>query len=244
MSLSDYPSVFFNDLMTTVASSIDINTGFAEREAETVAQSIFCSFFHVSNLHGVTFSDASGKLIKVPDSDIGPADFTYFLIHSHVFAATVDHCALTKTLTLEFSLHLPQSLRNSDLLTTVIISPVKIPSHLVVDLEFTLGTLSDDILSDMESDQMRNLLINIRDTIAPASLTPSPLVEPLKIYSTPTTLSSVPLPSSTTPKIDRIRSIALFSGVMIFTGHLNYLNYQTIFDPSFGINPTMIRLLS
>ena len=244
MSLSDYPSVFFNDLMTTVASSIDINTGFAEREAETVAQSISCSFFHVSNLHGVIVSDASGKLIKIPDSDIGPADFTYFLIHSHVFAATVDHCALTKTLTLEFSLHLPQSLRNSDILTTVIISPVKIPSQPVVDLEFTLGTFSDDILSDMESDQMRNLLINIRDTIAPASLTPSPLVEPLKIYSTPTTLSSVPLPSSTTPKIDRIRSIALFSGVMIFTGHLNYLNYQTISDPSFGINPTMIRLLS
>ena len=40
LSLSDSPSVSFNDLMTTIASYFDINTGSAEKEAEAAAQSI------------------------------------------------------------------------------------------------------------------------------------------------------------------------------------------------------------
>ena len=52
-----------------VAVYLDINTGSAEREAETAAQSITHSFFQVSNLIGVTFSDSSGKPIKVPDTN-------------------------------------------------------------------------------------------------------------------------------------------------------------------------------
>ena len=40
LSLSDSPSVSFNDLTTTIASYFDINTGSAEKEAEAAAQSI------------------------------------------------------------------------------------------------------------------------------------------------------------------------------------------------------------
>ena len=45
LSLSDSPSVSFNDIMATVASYFDINTGSTERETETTVQSISCYFF-------------------------------------------------------------------------------------------------------------------------------------------------------------------------------------------------------
>ena len=78
-SLTDFPSVFFNDLLAIVAAYFDIYTESAEREGEAAAQSISGSFFHVSNLIGVTFSDSSEKAIKVPDTDNRPADITYLL---------------------------------------------------------------------------------------------------------------------------------------------------------------------
>ena len=62
--------------MTTIESYFDINTGSTEREAEISAQLISRSFFHISNLHGVTFFDASGKLMKKIDSDICLANVT------------------------------------------------------------------------------------------------------------------------------------------------------------------------
>ena len=60
LSLSDSPSVSFNDLMATVAAYFDINTGFPEREAETATQSIYRYFFRISNLNGVTVYHSSG----------------------------------------------------------------------------------------------------------------------------------------------------------------------------------------
>ena len=90
LSLTDSLSVFFNDLLATVAAYFDINTGFVEREAEAAAQSISRSFFCVSNLIGVAFSDSSGKPLKVPDTANRPADITYFTFRSNVNANTVD----------------------------------------------------------------------------------------------------------------------------------------------------------
>jgi len=55
LSLTDSPSVSFNDLFDTVAAYFDINTGSAEREAEAAAQSISRSFFRVSNLVRVAY---------------------------------------------------------------------------------------------------------------------------------------------------------------------------------------------
>ena len=103
LSLADSPSVSVNDLMATVAAYFDVNTGSAEREAEAAAQSISRSFFHVSNLIGVTFSNSSGQPIKVTDTDNRPADITYFTFRSHVSANTVDCRAPKKSLALEFS---------------------------------------------------------------------------------------------------------------------------------------------
>ena len=97
LSLTDSPSVSVNDLMVTVAAYFNINTGSAEREAESAAQSISRSFFHVSNLIDVTFFNSSGQPIKVTDSDNRPADITYFTFCSNVSANTVD-CALLTNL--------------------------------------------------------------------------------------------------------------------------------------------------
>ena len=90
LSLTDSPSVSFNDLLDTVAAYFDINTGSAGGEAEVAAQSISRYFFRVSYFIGDNFSDSSGKPIKVPDTDKRPADITYFTFLSNVTANTVD----------------------------------------------------------------------------------------------------------------------------------------------------------
>jgi len=107
LSFSDSSSVSFNDLISIVASYFDINTGSAEREAESAAQSISRSFFQVSNLIGVTFYDTLGKTIEVPNNAFRPADVTYFTFRSNVSANTDDCRVPKKSLTLEFSLRLP-----------------------------------------------------------------------------------------------------------------------------------------
>ena len=97
LSLTDSHSVSVDGIMATVAVYFDINMGSVEREAEEAAQSITRSFFNVSNLIGVTFSNSSGQPIKVTDTDNCPADITYFTFRSNVSANTVD-CRAPKNL--------------------------------------------------------------------------------------------------------------------------------------------------
>ena len=123
-------------------------------------------------------------------------------------------------------------------------SPVKTPSQPVADLKFTLGNMSDDILSGMELEQMRNLLITACDTIVPKSPISSSLVVPSNLLSTSMSLPSVTLSSSTIPKIDRVRSIALSGGIMTFTGPLVFFNSQTSFNANFGVDLTILRFTS
>lgn len=73
-----------------------------ERVVETVTQVIYRSFFDLSNLHDTTSPDDSEKSLKVPDSKIFSADFTYFTFCSQASAATVDCRADTKSLALDF----------------------------------------------------------------------------------------------------------------------------------------------
>ena len=126
----------------------------------------------MSNLIGVTFSNSSGQPIKVTSSDNHPADITYFTFRSNVSANTVNCCAPNKSLALEFSLRLPQMLSQSALPSTTtpfsVSTPRSVPDspQLVKELAFTLGNLSDDIFSGMESDELLNLVIKARDTIS------------------------------------------------------------------------------
>ena len=228
--------------MTIVASYFDINTGSAEREAESAAQSISRSFFQVSNLIGVTFYDTPGKTIKVPKNASRPADVTYFTFRSNVSAKTVDCRVPKKSLTLEFSLRLPQSLSSTTLTTVVIPPPVTTSPSVqtyfqpVVDLAFTLDNLSDDILSDTEPNQLRKLVINVRDTITSAISTPILSIAPSNLVSTPKSLFPQALPSSPTPKMNRVHSIALSGGVMTFTGTFNFLTHELVAIPFLVLN--------
>ena len=108
---------------------------------------------------------------KVPNPATRPMDLTYFTLCSNVFTKIGDCRDPAKSLTLKFYLRLPQSLTPSILVSTAtslkIHPPPLIPSLLqtVANLEFTLGNLSDDILSGITPEELRNLVIIVRDTI-------------------------------------------------------------------------------
>ena len=197
LSLSTNPFVSFSDFMATVVSHFGINSGSVERETESAALSILNTFFRVSNLQVVPFGNVSGKCIKVPDSHNRIADITYFTFRSIVSAADVDSHAPAKILSLKFSLHLPQSLSDSTHTSIPVITtdggpPLDtISSKPVVNLVFTLGNLSDDILSGMEVNQMRTLLIDDRDILSPTIAVFIILLQPSNLFSTPPPLTSV-----------------------------------------------------
>ena len=60
----DTPFASLNDLMKTVASYFDINTGSAESEDKATITSVRELYFYVSKLQGVGFSDVSEKALR------------------------------------------------------------------------------------------------------------------------------------------------------------------------------------
>lgn len=83
--------------------------GSAEKKRIPLLSLFLVPFFRDSKLTGVAFSDASDTSIKVPNPAYRPTDLTYFTFRSNILAKTVNCRAPTKSLTLEFSLPLPQS---------------------------------------------------------------------------------------------------------------------------------------
>ena len=102
-------------------------------------------------------------------------------------------------------------------------------------LGFTLGNLLDDILSGMTLDELRKLVITARETIS---------VPSINLFSTPTSISSMAHKPSVTPKMDRVRSVAISGGFMTYSRQLDVLDSQSSFDTVFGDDPTMLRLTS
>ena len=154
-----------------------------------------------------------------------------------------------KWVTLEISLRLRKTLSPSTLPSTetpllVPNSPsVSAPPQPVADIAFTLGNLSDDILSDMEPDQLLKFVINTCDSIP---LAPSPSIKfiaPCDLFSTPQSLLLTSPYISLTSKMDRVWYIALSGDVMTFTRYLNFLDLQDSFDIMFGDDPTMMSLI-
>ena len=69
---------------------------------------------------------------------------------------------------------------------SVPISPsLPAPTQLVEDLAFTVGNLSDDILSGMELYELLELVINARDTITLSPYSPIKFITPSSLLSTP-----------------------------------------------------------
>ena len=107
----------------------------------------------------------------------------------------------------------------------------------VKDLAFTLGNLSDDILSGMDWDDFFKLVINARDTISVVPSSPIHSFAQSNLFSTPQFFPSKAPSTSLTPKIDRFRSIALLGDIMTYTSSLNLLDSQDSFDHIFGAEP-------
>ena len=156
LALSDTTTVSFSDLMTTVASYFDFNTEATAKEVETIVARVRTDLFCVNNLQGISFSNAPGNRMTVPDSDQRPADFTYFTFRSVVSANSVDNFAPIKTLFLELSLYLPHTIVNlfyafTILSTTNTTSPLAtISPKPVRDLSLKLGNFSDSIYLRLE----------------------------------------------------------------------------------------------
>ena len=123
-------------------------------------------------------------------------------------------------------------------LTTVEIPPpvptspsIHTPTQHVAELTFTLDNIFDDILSDMEQDKLCKLVINARATIKIDSSISVLSIAPSNLFSTPKSRFLQALSSSLTPKMNRIRYIALTGGVMIFTDPFIFLTHKLISIP-------------
>ena len=152
--------------MSTVASYFSLLTGSADRETETTVVPIRPNFFLISNLKGVRFADASRNPIVILDPDNCPIDRTHFTFRSVLFAITVDARAPNKTLSIEFSLRLPQnigSLSPSTGLPVAATHPT-IPASAIC---FQFGNYTDEILDAIRVDDMRLLNDQARITLSP-----------------------------------------------------------------------------
>ena len=87
-------------------------------------------------------------------------------------------------------------------------------------------------------DDMRLLIDRARTAILPDL----PLAVQPAIFSTPVPTSNATRITSSTPKIDCVRSIASVRAKTTFTGSLDFLDSQLTFYINFCSNPTMLRL--
>ena len=152
-----------------------------------------------------------------------------------------------KWVTLEISLRLRKTLSPSTLPSTetpllVPNSPsVSAPPQPVADIAFTLGNLSDDILTGMDTTELMKLVIKARDTITSVSSPRTQPIAPSNLFSTPQSLSVSPTSHSHTPKMDRVRSVVPSNEVMTYTGSLIFL-FHKIFSMLFS-GTTLVCLL-
>ena len=101
------------------------------------------------------------------------------------------------------------------------------PPQTVANLEFTLDNLLEEILSGTIPDKLRNLVNTARDTITKSSSIPLPIVSPVSpanLFFTSNSISSVANQYFATSKIDRVLFVAFSSGVMTYTGPLDFLD--------------------
>lgn len=95
------------------------------------------------------------------------------------------------------------------------------------------------MLDEFGLGEMRYLIAKDRHALSPNL--PS-VVQPSNIFYTPAPASDTNPVTSSTPKIDRIRSVASFSAMKTYTRSLDLLESQSNFHLIFGYTPTIIRL--
>ena len=183
--------------------------------------------------------------IKVPDSTHRPDDLAYFTFRSVVSAHLVDKRAPEKPLPLEFSLRLPQNFQPAVVIPTPSGTPIT-QSPVPNTPTSTTNTPADDTTRDgLGVTELRVLLLAARAAHSSPLVTPfTAIVAPSNLFLTftPTNISAVP--SSSTVKMDRIRSVVTSRGSMTYTGPMNFLDSQDSFNLIFGSHPTILRLTS
>jgi hypothetical protein len=106
------------DIMTTVANEVPISTETAAAEAEEVAARVRKQVFCVDNLFGTRFMFGDGKKVttlKDADLDSRPQDIAFFGFQCMLDAQeTVDKRITQDSLSLHYSLKLPQGLYNPE----------------------------------------------------------------------------------------------------------------------------------
>ena len=86
---------------------------------------------------------------------------------------------------------------------------------------------------------MRLIIARARTVLSPELLS---VVQPFIIFSTPVPTSNATPVTSSTPKMNRVRSVVSVSVMTTFTRSLDFLDSQSTFHLIFSYNPTMFRL--
>ena len=227
-------------MTATVAAYFPLPTGSTEREAERIVDSIRHASFHVDSLQGIVYLDSSGKLTLVSDIANRAADIVFFTFRSTVTASDIDNCFPSTTLSLDFLLHLPQSVDstvkvpvfnfNVNNLTPLNVatpaslsSPASRPS-----LAFALENAMDNVLTSTNAAQLRQFIIDAR---GPSNLSPHVTTNippnPSPSITTPKPNRLLPFtspPTYPTLKMDHIRSSGTTGGLTTYLGPLDFLD--------------------
>ena len=145
----------------------------------------------------------------------------------------------------EFSLRLPQNFSVSG----INLDPSRNPSYETTlsdenpSISYCSQHCTDESLARLGAAELRVLLLEARSAIS------SPIVSTLiigvvlsNLFSTFNPISASAGTFSSTPKIDRLRSVVSSRGSMTYTEPFDFLDSQAIFDMIFGPNLTMLRL--
>ena len=223
-----------------MAKYFGITTGAAEREAERIVDSVRQVFLHVDNLQGIGFLNSSGKGIQITDLDNRAADILFFTFRSTVNANKIDPRFLSTTLSLNFTLRLPQSDGPIALAsTTNINSALSTPPRTRIQTSTSgpsvisaLTNATDDVLRTMDEVQLRQFIIDARKSTNPTPAVATPSVNLLFTFAS----------CSSTPKMDRVRTSIASGMLSTYLGPMNFLDNQASFISVFCLNPVMLRV--
>ena len=149
------------------------------------------------------------------------------------------------TLSLEFSLRLPQNFQPVVVIPTPPETSIAQTPAPNTPTSTTNTSADDTTLDGLGAAELRVLLLAARATHSSPLVTPfTNVVAPSNLFPTFTLTNTSAVSSSSTPKMNRIRSVVTSRGSMTYTGPMNFLDSQDSFDLIFGSHHTMLRLTS
>ena len=162
----------------------------------------------------------------------------------------IDNRFPSTTLSLDFSLRLPQrvestatvpvfNLNVNNLTPPNVATPASLSSPASrPSLAFPLENTTDDVFTFINAVQLRQFTV---DACGPNNIPPNPSPV-LTTSKTNLLLPFTSLSTSSTPKIDRIRSSSASGGLTTYLGPLDFLDNQRSFDYVFGTTPVILRV--